>query len=182
MTERLKIIGEVILGEKGLFSVKKVARETGLSTDNVQIVLDRLFREGVLLRFKRNPELAPLRGRPKSKMIYERSSRKILLQKIRPRLKEDTAQDRMWSVIRNRSKLDGFFTIRDIIRLAEVKRENARWFVKMLRRAGYIRPSKPGGPGVEWRLIRDCGPKRPYVTSRQKAVGSRQKGRNNGER
>jgi len=166
MTERLKIIGEVILGEKGLFSVKKVARETGLSSADVQIVLDRLFREGVLLRFKRDPQFAQLRGRPKSKMIYERSSRKVLLQKIGPRLKEDTAQDRMWSVIRNKSKLDGCFTVRDVILLAEVKRENARWFVKMLRRAGYIKPSKPGGPGVEWRLVRDCGPKRPYVSSR----------------
>jgi DNA-binding Lrp family transcriptional regulator len=174
MTERLKIIGEVILGEKGLFSVKKVARETGLSIDDVQVVLDRLFREGVLLRFKRDPEFAPLRGRPKSKTIYQRANKESIGRKIGPRLKEDTAQDRMWSVIRNHSKLKGPFTIRDVIMLAEVKRENARWFVKMLRRAGIIRPSKPGGPGVEWRLIKDVGPKRPYVSSKQKAEGSRQ--------
>jgi len=51
MTERLKIIGEIILQEQGLFSVKKIARETGLSMGDVQTVLDRLFREGVLLRF-----------------------------------------------------------------------------------------------------------------------------------
>jgi DNA-binding Lrp family transcriptional regulator len=163
MTERLKIIGEIILQEQGLFSVKKVARETGLSVGDVQTVLDRLFREGVLLRFKRDPEFASLRGRPKSKMIYERSSRKVLLQKIGPRLKEDTAQDRMWSVIRNKSRFEGFFTVRNLVLLAEVKRENARWFVKMLRRAGIIRPSKPGGPGVEWILVKDVGPRRPYV-------------------
>jgi hypothetical protein len=110
------------------------------------------------------------------------AGKKKLAERIAPKLKEETAQDRMWSVIRNKSEMDGCFKVRDVIILADVKRENARWFVKMLRRAGYIRPSKPGGPGVEWRLIRDCGPKRPYVTSRQKAVGSRQKGRNNGER
>ncbi len=166
--ERLKIIGEVILQEQGLFTVKKISRETGLSTGDVQTVLDRLFRAGLLLRFKTDAEFAPLRGRPKSRMIYQPSSREAIAQKIGPKLKENTSQDRMWSVIRNKSRADGSFTVRDVMLLAEVKRENARWFVKMLRRAGYIRPSKPGGPGVEWRLIKDVGPKRPYVGKKEK--------------
>jgi hypothetical protein len=55
--------------------------------------------------------------------------------------------------------------LRDLVVLAGAKRENARWFVKMLYRAGYISPSKSGGPGVEWSLIRfkDPGPQRPYL-------------------
>ncbi len=93
----------------------------------------------------------------------EEIAKKVMAEKIGPKLREGTAQDRIWSVIRNKSKLDGYFTVQDLITLAEVKREMARWFVKMLRRAEYIKPSKPMGPGVEWRLIRDCGPRRPYV-------------------
>jgi predicted transcriptional regulator len=167
MTERLKIIGEVILQGQGLFSVKKIARETGLSASDVQTVLDRLFRAGLLLRFKTDPQFAAPRGRPKSKMLYQPASREAVAKKIGPRLKENTSQDRMWSVIRDKSRFVGSFTVRDLIVVAEVKRENARWFVKMLRRAGIIRPSKAGGPGVEWTLIKDVGPKRPYVTARK---------------
>jgi DNA-binding Lrp family transcriptional regulator len=163
MVERLKIIGEMVLQEQGFFTVKKIARETELSEADVRAVLDRLFREGVLLRFKTDPQFAALRGRPKSKMLYQPSSRETLIKKIGPKLKENTSQDRMWSVIRNKSKLDGSFTVRNVILLAEVKRENARWYVKMLRRAGIVKPSKAGGPGVEWMLIKDIGPKRPYV-------------------
>jgi predicted transcriptional regulator len=165
--ERLKIIGEVILQERGLFTVKKIARETGLSVGDVQTVLDRLFRAGLLLRFKTDAEFAPLRGRPKPKMLYQPASREAVAKKIAPKLKENTSQDRMWSVIRSFSKLKGPFTVRDLIILAEVKRENARWFVKMLRRAGIVKPSKPGGPGVEWTLIKDTGPRRPYVSARK---------------
>ncbi len=168
MTERLKIIGEVILGEQGLFTVKKICRETGLSQIDVRTVLDRLFREGVLMRFRMDPLMPPLRGRPASRLTYQVKTKKIMAEKIGPKLREGTAQDRIWSVIRNKSKLDGYFTVQDLITLAEVKREMARWFVKMLRRAGIIKPSKPMGPGVEWRLIRDCGPKRPYVSAKRK--------------
>ncbi len=83
--------------------------------------------------------------------------------RVAHKLKEGTAQDRMWSVIRNKSKMDGHFTTHDVVILAEVKREMARWTLKMLRRAGYIRPSKPRGRGTYWTLVKDPGPRRPYV-------------------
>lgn len=172
--ERLKIIGEVVLGEKGCFTVGKVSRMTGLSTPDVRTVLDRLFREGLLLRIKIDPQFATLRGRPPAKLLYQNlptsrkavlrragKSKKDLARKIAPRLKEGTALDRMWSIIRARVN----FTVQDLIVLAEVGRENARSFVKALRRAGIVR-----NVGYrDWALIKDVGPRRPYVGKAQSA-------------
>jgi len=153
--ERLKIIGEIVLGEKGFFSVGKVSRITGLSASDVRTVLDRLFREGLLLRIKIDPRFATLRGRPPAKLIYQKKSKKRLAQKIAPRLKENTALDKMWAIIRARVN----FTVQDLIVLAEVGRENARSFVKALRRAGIVR-----NVGYkDWALIKDTGPRRPWV-------------------
>jgi predicted ArsR family transcriptional regulator len=158
MTERLKIIGEIVLNERGCFTVAKIARETGISTADVRTVLDRLFREGLLLRIKIDPQFAPaagLRGRPPAKLLYQKKSKRQFAGRIAPKLKEDTAQDRMWKVIRYLRD----FTMRDLIRTAEVKRENARSFVKALRRAGIVR-----NVGYrDWVLIKDVGPRRPYV-------------------
>jgi DNA-binding Lrp family transcriptional regulator len=162
MTERLKIIGEVVLGEKGCFTVGKISRKTGLSPSDVRTVLDRLFREGLLLRIKIDPQFAPaagLRGRPPAKLLYQKKSKKKVAEKVAPKLKEGTALDRMWSIIRARVN----FTVHDIIVLAEVGRENARSFVKALRRAGIVR-----NVGYrEWVLIKDTGPRRPYVGGKQ---------------
>lgn len=156
--ERLKIIGEIVLGEKGCFTVGKVSRVTGLSAPDVRVVLDRLFREGLLLRIKIDPQFAPaagLRGRPPARLIYQKKSKKNLARKIAPKLKENTALDGMWSIIRARIN----FTVQDLIVLAEVGRENARSFVKALRRAGIVR-----NVGYrDWALIKDTGPRRPYV-------------------
>jgi DNA-binding Lrp family transcriptional regulator len=164
MTERLKIIGEIVLEKRGFFTVKKIAREAGISPADVQTVLDRLFREGLLLRFKIDPKFAAVApGRPKMKAVYQMANQKKMAGRVAPRLKEGTAQDRMWSVVRNKSKMDGLFTTHDVIILGEVGRENARWFLKMLRRAGIIRPSKPRGQGTYWTLVKDPGPRRPYV-------------------
>jgi len=175
MTERLKIIGEILLGKKatglerplarkGFFSVKKIARDAGISPAGVQVVLDRLFREGLLLRFRTDPKFAAVApGRPKMKALYQMADKEKMAGRVAPKFKEGTAQERMWSVIRNKNKMDGHFTTHDVIILAEVGRENARWFLKMLRRAGIIRPSKPRGQGTYWTLIKDPGPRRPYV-------------------
>lgn len=172
MTERLKIIGEIILEKKGFFTVKKIAREAGISAADIQIVLDRLFREGLLLRFKIDPKFAPVApGRPKMKAVYQTADKGKMAGRVAPKTKENTAQDRIWSVIRNKSKMDGHFTTHDVIILAEVGRENARWFLKMLRRAEYIKPSKPRGQGTYWTLVKDPGPKRPYVNDQKKRSG-----------
>lgn len=164
MRERLKIIAMAISSRSGFFSTKQIAKQTSIGFLEVQVVLDRLFREGIIQRFHLFPnpgEGAPLRGRPRKRIVYQVANKKRLEERFRPRLKKDTFADRMWKVIRGKEA----FSIRDLIVLAGAKRENARWFVKMLYRAKYISPSKSGGPGVEWSLIRlrDPGPQRPYL-------------------
>ncbi len=160
--ERLKIIGEVVLGERGYFTVGKIARETGIPAADVRVVLDRLFRAGLLLRLKIDPQFATLRGRPPAKFLYQKKNKHNFAEKIAPKLKENTALDRAWSVIRNKSRLEGSFTVKDVITLGEVGRENARWFIKNLRRAGVI--ARRGYR--EWILVKDPGPKRPYVSKK----------------
>ena len=160
--ERLKIIGEVVLGEQGFFTVGKIARETGIPAPDVRVVLDRLFRAGLLLRVKIDPQFATLRGRPPAKLLYQKRNKRDFARKIAPKLKENTALDRAWSVIRNKSRLEGSFTVKDVVALGKVGRENARWFVKKLRKAGII--ARRGHR--EWILIKDPGPKRPYVSKK----------------
>lgn len=166
MTERLKIVVRAILQRQGFLSVKQIATKTMIGACGVQVVLDRLMREGLIKRFDLVPnpgEGSPLRGRPKRRVVYLVIEKKRLEERIAPRLKKDTAADRMWSVVRNKIKADGEFTMRDIEALAVVKLDHARWFIKMLHRAGFVTPSKKNGQGVHWRLIKDPGPRRPYI-------------------
>jgi predicted ArsR family transcriptional regulator len=161
MKNRLRIIIEKISSKAGFFSTKQIAKEILISPKDVQIVLDRLFREGMVQRFDLIPnpgEAAPLRGRPKKRTIYQVASKTKLKERFRSKVKQDTAADRMWKIIR--AKRD--FTVRDLVVLAGAKKENARWFLKKLYRARYISPSGLRG---EWSLIklRDPGPQRPYL-------------------
>ncbi len=166
MTERLRIVVRAILQGQGFVSAKQIATKTIIGARGVRVVLDRLMREGLVQRFDLVPnpgERSPLRGRPKKRVVYQVVDKKRLEERIAPKFKKDTAGDRIWSVIRNKAKADGQFTVRDIVALAVVKIDNARWFVKMLHRAGFVRPLVEHGQGVRWRLIKDPGPRRPYV-------------------
>lgn len=158
--ERLKLIGKALSGKNGLFSAKQISEESGVPVRETEVILDRLEREGLLGRYRFQREFAPVgRGRPKSRVIYQVIEKRKLQSRVAPKLREDTAQDRAWRIIR--ARVD--FSLADVIELAEIKRENARLFLKMLRRAGYVMPLKKGGPGVRWMLIKDPGPRRPYV-------------------
>ena len=176
MVEKLRIIAAVAADKRNeFFSLDRVVELTGFDRTEVRRALEKLGREKLVLKISRIPdEPTWKKGRPRLTITYHLADREKLTERIAPRLKEDTAQDRMWSVIRNKQETDGYFTVRSVILLGKVKREHARWYVKMLRRAGYVQPSKPGGPGVEWRLIKDPGPKRPYVTAKKNTEGSRQ--------
>ena len=169
--EKLRLVGCAILEKSPgneFFSLAQLIQITGLNRIELRRILEQFNREKLILKITKMPtyfkgEIDFPRGRPPLAITYHIADKKGLINRVAPKLKENTSQDRMWSVIRNKNISDGCFTVKGLITLAAVKRENARWFVKMLRRAGYIRPSKPGGPGVEWTLIKDVGPKRPYV-------------------
>jgi len=64
--------------------------------------------------------------------------------------------DRIWIVIREKR----FFTRRDLRVLAGATNGMVRWYTRMLARAGIIATSGRFG---EWRLIKDVGPRRPYI-------------------
>ena len=167
MKARLKVISKAISLKNGFFSVKQISGETRIGPKDVQIVLDRLFRERLLERFDLVPnpgESSPLRGRPRKREIYQIANRKKFKNRFGPKLKQSTAADRMWKIIRYRET----FTIRNLVVLCDVGKENARWFVKMLAKAGFICPCGSTGRALEWRLVRlrDPGPQRPYLSKK----------------
>lgn len=176
--ENLRFIGCAILEGPGgeFFSLDRLVGVTGLDRKAVRRVMERLTRERLIIKVSQKPgyhkqdsiQIEFHGGRPPLAITYHVANRKKLIEKVAPKLKDGTAHDRMWRIIRAK----GIFTISDLIILAEAKRENARWFAKMLRRAGIIAPSKAAGHGVTWRLIKDVGPKRPYVTDQKRRAQS----------
>ena len=108
------------------------------------------------------------KGRPSLAITYRVADKKGLVERVAPKMKEGTAQDRMWTAMRYKSHADRTFSVAEIVKLANVNKEHTRWFFKSLRRAGIVQPSKAGGPGVEWILIKDTGPRRPYVGNQKR--------------
>jgi DNA-binding IscR family transcriptional regulator len=174
--EKLRIVGNVIIenSPNEFFSLDNIVEVSMVDRTSVRRILERLSREGLVIRISEKPGYLLLKnpmpwpdgkGRPPLAITYRVRSKEKLTQRVKPKQKENTAQDRMWSVIRNKTKVDGLFQVRDLVVLGEVKRENARWYLKQLRRAGIVKPSSRGGPGVTWTLIRDVGPRRPSINA-----------------
>jgi hypothetical protein len=165
---KLRTIGKAILEHhpSGFFSLDQIARLTRISRKYVTDVLVVFSQEGLVKTIaKQRKEHVPGHS-PRFSLIYT-ANRKALAARIAPRLKEETVQDKIWKVIRGKRQ----FNLRDLIVLAGVKRGTARWFIKALRKMGIIRPLRPGGPGMEWQLVKDVGFKRPYIKSKRKAKG-----------
>jgi|GEM_PF-4397994 len=168
---RINIVAKMLLEKRWadrFFTLGQLASAIGIERERLRKDLNKLCREGIAKRIsgKRQPKENYGPGKPKQHILFRVSNKKALAEKLQPQTRgENNAFDRMWFVIRKKR----VFTRRDLIILTEVKRETARWFVKMLRRAGIVAPSGPQSP--EWRLIRDPGPKRPYVTNMKRGGG-----------
>jgi hypothetical protein len=164
---KIGAIGKAILEHypDGFFSLDKITKVTGFPRKLVTDTLVILSQEGVIKKIiKQRKQHSPGHS-PRFSLTYRVTNKKALAARITPRLKEDTAQDRLWFIIRKKR----FFELRDLIVLAGIKRETARWYLKALRKLGVIQASRTGGgPGVEWTLINDIGPKRPYIEIRKK--------------
>jgi hypothetical protein len=65
----------------------------------------------------------------------------------------------MWKAVRVIKR----FKKRGIIITAHVERENASYFMKMLRRGGYLSVDKLSSHYAVWTLIDDVGPERPSL-------------------
>jgi ribosomal protein L4 len=165
--EKLKTVGKAVLEmEQSFFSLDQIVRKTGMYRREICHILEKLYLENIILKVsnKKREEYQERRGRPYYDIIYRLVKKQILHKRITPILKNETAQDRMWKVLRYLK----VFTRSDLILLAKVSHEHAMWFTKMLRREGIVKPSRNGGPGTEWRLIKDLGPRRPHVTDGRK--------------
>ncbi len=82
-----------------------------------------------------------------------------------------TAQQQMWNVMRGPIGRNGF-TYCDLVSFGStddltIPSVTAKSYISQLRRAGYLLPVNPGGPGVPaiWRLkpSRNTGPKPPMI-------------------
>jgi ribosomal protein S25 len=164
---KLGVIGKAILDNfpYGFFSLDQLLRLTKISRKYVTDVLVVFSEEGLIKKIaKQRKEHIPGHS-PRFSLTYT-ANRKALAARIAPRLKEDTVQDRIWKVIRGKRQ----FNLRDLIVVAGVKRGMARWYLKALRTIGIIQPSRTGGGlGVEWRLVKDVGVRRPYIETNRKA-------------
>ena len=141
---RAQAIKDLILKRRGFFSLDQIVEQkTHYQRSVIREILKGFEAEGLI----RETVRAGAVGRPG---IYRVN---------KPAEGEQIALNRMWQVIRYK----GSFELRDLIILANVKRETARAFIKSLRKGGFIMPNKPTGRGVFWTLVKDVGPRRPYV-------------------
>jgi hypothetical protein len=149
MTSRKQIIKDTILKRRGFFSLDQIVFETHYPRNAVRDILAAFVAERVITgSIGRRPRGAS--GPEGCPGIYRVNQSEE---------GEGIALNRMWKVIRYK----GIFELADLIKLANVKRETARSFIKTLRKGGFINPSKPTGRGVFWTLVKDPGPRRPYV-------------------
>jgi hypothetical protein len=172
---KLRIIGKAILEHHpiGFFSLDQIVELTKIPRKYVTDTLVVFSQEGLVKKIMKGRKEHIPGHSPRFSLVYT-ANRKALTARIAPKLKKETIQDKMWFIIRKKK----FFTLRDLIILAGAKRGTARWFLKALRKIGIIRPLRSGGPGVEWMLVKDIGPKRPHIETKRKAKG---RGMNNKE-
>ena len=143
MTPRKQIIKDLILKRRGFFSLDQIIEQTHYPRSVVKEILAAFVAEGLIKESKRPGTV----GRPGIYRINQAEEG------------EQIALNRMWTTIRYKET----FELSDLIKLASVKRETARSFLKTLRKGGFITPNKPTGRGVFWTLIKDPGPRRPYI-------------------
>ena len=159
----LKACIDACVARRGqFFTSKQIEEKTGLAIIPVRRALQRLVREGHLVRHQQERgTLTYKKGRPRiASIVY------LALPSLKDRKDsignfkfKNTAWDRMWKAVRVMKR----FKKRDIIMTARVERENASYFMKMLRRGGYLSVDKPSSHYAVWTLIDDVGPERPSL-------------------
>ena len=164
---QVRTIGAAILKHRGFFSIDQVIEATKISRGYCRDTLVLFRSEGIIRQIKKGRK-EHIPGKPPTyAMIYRVTSRERLATRIAPRRCENTVQDRMWFIIWNKFKNNGSFNLHDLTVLAGAKKGTARWYLKALRRAGYIVPSREAGPGVKWRLTGKFGANRPSLDFRR---------------
>jgi hypothetical protein len=160
---RIRIIGTAIFKRNGFFSIDQIIGSTKIVRGYCRGVLALLCQEGIIRQIKKSRKEHIPGRHPTYAMIYRVIDRKKLIARIAPRRFKNTIQDRMWFIIWSKFKNNGSFNLHDLTVLAGATKNTARWYLQVLRRAGYILPSRKAGPGVEWQLTGKFGPERPYL-------------------
>jgi hypothetical protein len=160
---KTRIVGKELLKHgRYFFSMEQIIKATGFSRNNVRDILLIFWRENYLVRIQKHADHSRRKGPPLMSVRYRVISPAKLAERIVPKYRgENNSSDRIWFVIRKKRT----FTRRDLCVLAGASKEHVRWYTKMLARAGYIRTSERSG---EWVLIKNPGPRRPYVGDQKK--------------
>lgn len=155
---RLRIVGnELLKRERNFFSLEQIIKATGLERDKVRDILIGLWREKLLVRVRENRDYSLKRRRALLNVRYRVVMPAKLAARIAPRYRgENNAADRIWFIIRKKIT----FTRRDLRVLTGASNANVRWYTKMLAKAGIIASRGISG---EWTLLKDIGPRRPYI-------------------
>jgi len=170
----LRTIGTAILEKfpNQIFSLEQIERIAKTDRKLTRDIFWTLCEEGLVRMISKKKKPEKEYGQPPSYTFQFRvTSKKALAERIAPRLLENTVPDRIWFIIRKKKS----FTARDLVILSGApKRNTVRWYMKALRHMGVIQPIGKGGPGCEWTLIEDVGPKRPYVGDQAKRIRKKQ--------
>jgi hypothetical protein len=154
---KTRIVGNELLKHgRNFFSLEQIVKATGIERNLVRDILLDFWRGKFLVRICKDVQHTWKKYHPFENPRYRIIKPSKLAERIAPKYRgENNSSDRIWFVIRKKR----IFTRRDLCVLGGVSNEQVRWFTKMLARAGYIKQTTLG----EWTLIKDTGPKRPYV-------------------
>jgi hypothetical protein len=144
------------------YTLSQIVERTGFERSAVRHKLWKLESAGLLTRVKcwETPLPGFSKGRPTKEICYRNT--KLLNKKASaPRNSKENGWDKMWKAIRALRR----FTRNDLAIICGLSIWNVRYFTKVYRKLGYIRPSSEKGRGVVWMLIKDTGPRRPLESA-----------------
>ncbi|HBE44247.1 MAG TPA: hypothetical protein DDW17_02030 [Deltaproteobacteria bacterium] len=162
---RIEIIAACKSFGTSIYTVSQVADIVKENRSRVRHVLWKLEKEGAIVRFAEGGATPTFKkGRPGKEITYRNTKE---LWKVK-RKTEKNGWDKMWKAIRAMRR----FTRYDLITICDQHPENVAFFTKHYRKLGYIQPSRHGGRGVVWALIKDPGPDRPIGIEAQRSKGT----------
>jgi len=144
------------------YTTSQIIEATGLKRDAVRHKLWKLESAGLITRVKcwETPLPGFSKGRP-TKVICYRNTKLLNKKASAPRNSKENGWDKMWKIIRAL----GRFTRNDLAIICGLNIDNVRYFTKVYRKLGYLRPLSERGRNVVWILIKDTGPKRPFESA-----------------
>ena len=146
------------------YTISQIVEATGFRRAAVRHRLWKLESAGFLKKVSCRKIPLPnfSRGKPLKEVCYRNAKLQPLKEKTKgPRPLKENGWDKMWKTLRALRR----FTRNDLAIICEQSIHNVRYFTKVYRKLGYIRPLSERGRNVVWMLIKDTGPKRPFESA-----------------